>query len=236
MERSKGWMGFTLIELLVVVAIIAILASMLLPALSRARENGKSAKCIGNLKQWGLVMRAFSDDNKGYLCPAKLPLDKVNWKGNSIVNDWWWMGLVNHGYLKGYIADYTTFPGSGIARCPSATTSASTNYPNYGLNAFTGVPSGTLASAGYPTVWQKETAIKKPSETILMGDNFNVGYLCYKGIPSWSLTFAHSGETKANALLADGHVAGKDRKSWKGYWNAVSSQFTGNAYYYIFAK
>lgn len=106
-NRMRRSAGFTLIELLVVIAIIAILLSILLPALSAAREMGKEAKCSAQLKGLGTGFLAYANDNNDYLCSGAFdpeapkregPVDQIGWVAD----------LVN-----GRIA----FPGESL--CPS---------------------------------------------------------------------------------------------------------------------
>ena len=70
-RKDGGQIGnrsfFTLIELLVVIAIIAILAAMLMPALQQARERGRSAFCVSNLKTLGNALQMYGNDNNGYM-------------------------------------------------------------------------------------------------------------------------------------------------------------------------
>ena len=66
-HKSRTATGFTLIELLIVVAIIGILAALLFPVFSRARENGRRTSCLNNLKQLGTAFKMYAQDYDEHL-------------------------------------------------------------------------------------------------------------------------------------------------------------------------
>ena len=130
---------FTLIELLVVVAIIGILASLLLPSLSNAREKSKSAVCKSNLKQIGQFAFMASDDNDQWTVALDWSHSNPGFTGT----------LVNYSGTDRYITQVTK---SGLYHCPSLGSLAGTSqaaylYTSYGVNGLT-VPHATRETRG----------------------------------------------------------------------------------------
>jgi prepilin-type N-terminal cleavage/methylation domain-containing protein len=124
---NKKIRNFTLIELLVVIAVIAILTSLLLPALSKAKEMSKRALCLSNLRQIGVSATSYTSDNNGEYClyyPSSTAWAMLQYNRSSGGNDTQnAMGAAFCQYTKDYlgIKDFNNIKTRGVFNCPGKT-------------------------------------------------------------------------------------------------------------------
>jgi len=217
--------GFTLIELLVVIAIIAILSSLLLPALKMSREKAKEIVCLGNLRQSGSSAMLYASDYQEYLC--SYTYSKHIWGEIS------WLEVLNK-------TDYA--PNRNIGVCPTYAPYKYTGrfwvYGDYGDDQYESnnpCPTIYVANVG---MYRKLNKILKPSQYMYIGDScvgvlssvFPTQFWIINRVPannsSAGLHLRHSGFP--NGLMYDGRAVKLDRETMKtmGFTKAFSDNAT----------
>jgi prepilin-type N-terminal cleavage/methylation domain-containing protein len=205
--------GFTLVELLVVIGIIALLISILIPVLGRARDQANRVACLSNIRQIGIAFRMYASENKDW-CPWAAPLNRPD-----LYADWihWRTGINNQGLASSAIAPYLG-GGKGFAkdtslekvfRCPADRLQdrpSFTQYPySYTMNIYFGSNGDyPQACAGPPT---RLSTTKNASEKILVAEENEVTINDGYWVPG----------VASNMSLSD----------WQGNWDWLSVRHDG---------
>jgi len=214
MKKSRKYLkdnSFTLIELLIVVAIIALLAGMLLPALRTAREKARQIQCASNMKQCGYAMASYATDFNSFVV-LSLYSGSTWGKGYSAR----WIELLNGTWGVEYLKDRT------VVLCPSWVPDKYES-PSFIYGARTGFPSdpAEVVPAGYiagPIVNLAKLA--NPSTYLMLGDSYSTTYqkqiyvLQASGV-AYGIHLRHG--KQGNILSGDFHVESADRNKAKNW-------------------
>jgi prepilin-type N-terminal cleavage/methylation domain-containing protein len=190
--------AFTLIELLVVIAIIAILAALLLPALARAKEKGRSTDCANNLRQWGLAFSMYGDDNDDFMPRRGQGVQTLNQIDRPTD---WFNALPPYFALLPFDLMVTNNQvpvahTKSLFICPTANNPGGAYFLPYGMNM-------NLCPWNL-TVPTKFVEVTRPTAVVAMGDAPGPYSAIYPTTNAYSITARHA--SRVNILFVAGEV------------------------------